>query len=178
VPGSGAARARVYDTPRGELVAKNAERMRALGATEEVVRALAASRAVSLSAQSALIEALGRMPDAQGRADVLAFASALETADQAFFLVRAIGVLADRNEQGPVAELRAGDPIVARQQSGQLVIVAPADTLAWTERLAAFARREDLAAPQRAIWISGRATSRARTELETLGWAVHEGVKP
>ncbi|RIK99763.1 MAG: hypothetical protein DCC71_19840 [Proteobacteria bacterium] len=178
VPGSGAARARVYDTPRGELVAKNAERMRALGASDEVVRALGASRAVSLSAQTALVEALGRIPDAQGRGDVLAFASELETADQALFLVRAIGVLADRHEQGPLAELRAGSPIVARQQSGQVVAVAPADTLAWTQELAAFARREDLAAPQRAFWISGRATSRARTELESLGWVVHEGVKP
>jgi hypothetical protein len=115
---------------------------------------------------------------AKGRADVLAWTATLDTPDQALFLLRAIGILADRNEQAPVVEILARDPLVARQQSGQLVAVVPADTLAWTERFANFARREDLAAPQRGIWISGRASARARTELEALGWAVHEGVKP
>jgi hypothetical protein len=176
--GSAAAQLLVYDTPRSELVVRNVERMRAMGAPEETIRALAAPGAPSLSAQAALVEALGRMPDAKGRGEVLALAASLHTPDQVAFLVRAIGVMADRNEQQPVAEILAQDPIVARQQSGQLVAVVPADTLAWTERIAAFARRPDLAAPQRAFWISGRASSRARNELEALGWAVHEGVKP
>lgn len=178
LPGSRVAHARVYDTPEAELVEKNAERMWEIGASVETTRKLAANRNVSLSVQTALVEALGRLPDARGRGDVLAFATTLDTPDQALFLLRAIGILADRNEQAPVVELQARDPLIARQQSGQLVAVVPADTLAWTEPFAAFARREDLAAPQRGIWISGRASTRARTELEALGWAVHEGVKP
>jgi hypothetical protein len=92
--------------------------------------------------------------------------------------VRAVGILADRNEQATVVDLLVKDLVVAKQASGQLVAVVPADTLAWTPSLAAVAKRDELAAPQRAFWISGRATQRARTELEALGWAVHEGVKP
>lgn len=178
LPGSRVAHAWVYDTPQAELVDRNATRMWEIGASVETTRKLAANPNVSLSAQTALVESLGRLPEAKGRGDVLAWAATLDTPDQALFLVRAIGILADRNEQAPVVEIQARDPLVARQQSGQLVAVVPADTLAWTERFAAFARREDLAAPQRGIWISGRASSRARTELEALGWAVHEGVKP
>jgi hypothetical protein len=178
LPGSRVAHAWVYDTPQAELVEKNAARMWEIGASVETTRKLAANPNVSLSAQTALIESLGRLPDAKGRGDVLTWATTLDTPDQALFLVRAIGILADRNEQAPVVEILARDPLVARQQSGQLVAVVPADTLAWTERFATFARREDLAAPQRGIWISGRASARARTELEALGWAVHEGVKP
>jgi hypothetical protein len=178
LPGSGTARALVYDTPREELNQKNVERMRAFGATEEGARAVEWAHALSLSVQTALVEALGRLPQAQHRADVLALAATLETGDQALFLVRAVGILADRNEQAPVVDLIVKDLVVAKQESGQLVAVVPADTLAWTAALAAFAQREELAAPERAFWISGRATARARDELEKLGWAVHEGVKP
>jgi len=178
IPGSGAARALVYDTARTELRAKNVERMRSFGATEEGARAVEWAPALTLSVQTALVESLGRLPQAAHRADVLALAASLETADQALFLVRAIGILADRNEQGTVTDLLVRDFAVARQEGGQLVVVVPADTIAWTAALAAFAKRSDLEAEQRAFWISGRATSRARTELEALGWAVHEGVKP
>ena len=178
LPGSGAARALVYDTPREDLDAKNVERMRAFGATEESARAVQWAPALSLSVQTALVEALGRLPQAAHRADVLALAATLDTGDQALFLVRAVGILADRNEQGPVVDLIAKDLVVAKQDGGQLVAVVPADMLAWTPALAAFAKREDLAAPARAFWISGRATARARDELEKMGWAVHEGVKP
>lgn len=178
VPGSRVAHAWIYDTPERELVEKNAARMWEIGASVETTRKLAANPNVSLSAQTALVESLGRLPDAKGRGDVLAYATTLDTPDQTLFLVRAIGILADRNEQAPVVEIQPRDPLIARQQSGQLVAVVPADTLAWTQRFASFARREDLVAPQRGIWISGRASARARTELEALGWAVHEGVKP
>jgi hypothetical protein len=44
--------------------------------------------------------------------------------------------------------------------------------------MARFAQREDLAAPERGVWVTGRTTSRAREHFEALGWAVHEGVKP
>lgn len=178
VPGSGTARALVYDTPRAELDAKNVARMQAFGASEEAARAVQWAPALSLSLQTAIIEALGRLPQAQHRADVLALAATLDTADQAFYLARAVGVLADRNEQATVVDVIVKDGLIAKQESGQLVVVVPADMLAWTEPVAAFAKRESLAAPQRAFWISGRATARARQELEALGWAVHEGVKP
>lgn len=178
LPGSRVAHAWVYDTSEADLVEKNAMRMSELGASVETVRALAANPSVSLSVETALVESLGRLPDAKGRGDVLAYAATLDTPDQALFLARAVGILADRNEQAPVVEIQARDPLIARQQSGQLVAVVPADALAWTEPFATFVRREDLAAPQRGIWISGRASSRARNELEALGWAVHEGVKP
>lgn len=178
VPGSGTARALVYDTGKSELLDKNEERMLALGATEEGARAVAWGTALPLSVQTALVEALGRLPQAAHRADVLKLAASLTTFDQALFLVRAIGILADRNEQAAVVDLIVKDLVVGKQDSGQLVVVVPADTLSWTPALAAFSKRPDLAAPERAFWISGRATSRARTELESLGWAVHEGVKP
>ena len=114
----------------------------------------------------------------QGRADAVALAATAATPDQALFLVRAVGILADRNEQAPIEVLLARGTLVAQQKSGQIVAPIPTDYVAWTEDMARFAEREDLAAPERGVWISGRTTSRARQNFEALGWAVHEGVKP
>jgi hypothetical protein len=178
MPGSEVAHHQVYDTPAAELVAKNAERLRGFGATEEQIRAFQSAPGFTLTTQTALVESLGRLAEAQGRADVVALAADAATADQALFLLRAVGILADRDEQAPIDVLLARGTLVARQKSGQIVAPLPADYVAWTADMARFAQREDLAAPERGVWISGRTTSRARQRFEALGWAVHEGVKP
>lgn len=176
--GSEVAHHLVYDTPAAELRAKNAERLRSFGAADETIRAFDTAKGFTLTTQTALVESLGRLADVQGRADVVALAATVTTPDEALFLVRAVGILADRNEQAPIETLLARGTVVARQTSGQIVAPLPADYVAWTERMASFAKREDLAAPERGVWISGRTTSRARQRFEALGWAVHEGVKP
>jgi hypothetical protein len=176
--GSEVAHHLVYDTPAAELRAKNGERLRSFGATDEQIRAFDAAKGFTLTTQTALVESLARLAEVQGRADVVALAATVATPDQALFLVRAVGILADRNEQAPIEVLLARGTVVARQTSGQIVAPLPADYVAWTERMADFAKREDLAAPERGVWISGRTTSRARQRFEALGWAVHEGVKP
>ena len=178
VPGTEVAHHWVYDLPADELRAKNEQRLRGFGAAGEQIRALQAAPGFTLSLQTALVEALGRLTDVQGRADVVALATTAATPDQALYLVSAVSILADRNEQAPIDVLLARGTLVARQKSGQLVAPLPADYVSWNERMARFAQREDLAAPERGVWISGRTTSRARERFEALGWAVHEGVKP
>jgi hypothetical protein len=178
VPGSEMAHHWIYDLPADELRAKNEQRLRGFGAADEQIRALRAAPGFTLSIQTALVEALGRLTDVQGRADVVALAATAATPDQALYLVSAVSILADRNEQAPIDVLLARGTLVARQKSGQLVAPLPADYVSWNERMAHFAQREDLAAPERGVWISGRTTSRARERFEALGWAVHEGVKP
>ncbi len=178
MPGTEVAHHWVYDTPRSELIAKNEQRLRGFGAADEQIRALQAAAGFTLSAQTALVEALGRLAEVQGRADVVALAAGAATPEQALYLLNAVSILADRNEQAPIDVLLARGTLVARQTSGQLVAPIPADYVSWNERLARFAAREDLVAPERGVWISGRSTARARERLEALGWAVHEGVKP
>jgi hypothetical protein len=178
MPGTEVAHHWVYDTPAGELVTKNEQRLRGFGAADEQIRALQAAPGFTLSVQTALVEALGRLGEVQGRADVVALAASAATPDQALYLVSAVSILADRNEQAPIDVLLARGTLVARQTSGQLIAPIPGDYVSWNERLARFAQREDLVAPERGVWISGRSTARARGRLEALGWAVHEGVKP
>lgn len=178
MPGTEVAHHWVYDTPSSELIVKNEQRLRGFGAADEQIRALQAAPGFTLSVQTALVEALGRLAEVQGRADVVALAAGAATPEQALYLVNAVSILADRNEQAPIDVLLARGTLVARQKSGQLVAPIPGDYVSWNERMARFAQREDLVAPERGVWISGRSTTRARERLEALGWAVHEGVKP
>jgi hypothetical protein len=56
------------------------------------------------------------------------------------------------------------------------VIPAPVDYGAWSERAARFARREDLKAPSRTVWLSGRLSPGARKEFEARGWTINESL--
>jgi hypothetical protein len=56
------------------------------------------------------------------------------------------------------------------------VVPAAVDYVAWTPRVAELAQHPDLKSPQQGVWLTGQLSPRARRELTTLGWTVHEGV--
>jgi hypothetical protein len=57
------------------------------------------------------------------------------------------------------------------------VVPSAVDYVSWTERVAGFATRLDLAAADRQIWIAGRLSARARQKLSRLHWVTRENVK-
>jgi hypothetical protein len=48
------------------------------------------------------------------------------------------------------------------------------DYVAWTERAGRFAQRDDLKAPTRIAWLSGRTSPRAQKEFTARGWRIDE----
>ena len=50
------------------------------------------------------------------------------------------------------------------------------DYLSWTERISDFAKRPDLQAKDRGIWLTGRKSPQAKQEFATLGWTVYGNV--
>jgi hypothetical protein len=72
-----------------------------------------------------------------------------------------------------LAEVRAPGPLVARAVSGELLVPAPVDYVAWTRPAAALARRDDLRAPRRLAWLSGEMSPRAHRQFALLGWSVY-----
>jgi hypothetical protein len=63
-----------------------------------------------------------------------------------------------------------------------LVVMLPVDYLFWTSRVASIAQALTMHVPsrpriaQREFWIAGNVSPRARQELESLGWTVHEQI--
>ena len=127
---------------------------------------------------AALVDELGRLDGVDGRTGVVELAATAQDADQAAFVTRATRMLADHHAQrGALATLQSAGTITARERSGALVVPGPVDYVSWTERVARFAERKDLAALERGIWLGGRASERAAKELGARGWTVHENVR-
>jgi hypothetical protein len=106
---------------------------------------------------------------------VIRFAAAAKTQDETRFVTGAVNMLARyRESTQPLAEVVAPGPILGRTAAGALVVAAPVDYVAWTERMARFAVRDDLRAPSRLGWVSGQLSPRARKEFEKRGWAIFE----
>jgi hypothetical protein len=77
----------------------------------------------------------------------------------------------------PIKTISGSGPVVGRDAKGAVVVPAPVDYVAWTQRVGEFARRSDLKAQQRGVWLTGELSPRARREFEAAGWAMHEGVQ-
>jgi hypothetical protein len=175
ITGTSATRDLIYDTPRGDLVVKNETALSAMGASEPQIRALQAAPGFTLSLQTELVEQLGKLGGVAGRPAVVALAGTLKTSDQALFLVRGVRILALQHAQSPLAEVAGVGTVFARAKDGTLIVPAAVDSVSWTESSSRFARRTDLAAPQRTVLLTGRATPLAKQQLTALGWRVAEG---
>jgi len=166
----------VWETPRGDLIVRNAALLAGMQVPDSAIRALQQSPGVTLSMQTSLIVHLAALDGVAGRPDVVAFAGTAKDVDQGLFIVRAVRQLATHHKTQRLASIGARGTVFGREQSGALVVPGPVDLVSWSARLERFASRTDLEAPVRGLWISGRATPRARQELEARSWQVHENV--
>ncbi len=169
----------VWDTPRGDLLVRNAAALQTMGVGPETVTKLQANPAWSLSMQTALVQALGRMTDTAGRPEIVEFAADADAEDKARFIADTTDILARYHETvRPIASVSAPGPIIARDRDGTIVVPAAVDYVAWTEKVRDFANRPELRATSRDLRLAGKTSPRARENLEALGWKIHEDWEP
>lgn len=165
----------VYDTPAGDLVARNTAALQAMGVPDDGIQAFQQAPAFTLTLRTELVQALQALSGATGEPDVVALAATAQNTDQALFLVRALRMLGNyQREVAEITGLTARGTVAATDLNGALVLPAPVDYVSWTARVAGFAERSDLAAPQRSVWLTGRMTPRAKAGFQALGWNVKE----
>ncbi len=175
ITGVNVTRDMVYDTPSGDLIARNVAALQALGVSDDTIQAFQQAPGFTLTLRTELVEGLNKITGASGAPEVVRLAATLQSTDQALFLVRAVRMLGQYQTQvAPITALAAQGTLSATDMNGALVLPAPVDYVSWTERVAGFAERPDLAAPQRSVWITGRMTPRAKAGFEALGWTVRE----
>ena len=175
ITGTNVTRDLVYDTPRGDLIVRNETKLRAMGVADPTLRALQRAPGFTLSTQTALVEGLDRLQGVAGREDVIGLAATAENADQALFITRAVRRLATYHaESAPLTALSARGTVIGREASGRLVVPGPVDYVTWSERLARFAGRDDLASGARLVLVAGTVSNRARSELESRGFEVRD----
>jgi hypothetical protein len=168
----------VWDTPPADLLKQAERRFADTGAKPADVQALIKNRWYSLTVLSVFSRSLEGLAPITGRAEAVALAASVQTEDEANFLSDAAMMLGERHRTDPLASMSAKGTVVGRTKTGAIVVPAPVDHLPWTRQVSDFARRPDLRAKDRSIWVRGAASPRARSELTALGWTVRERVKP
>jgi hypothetical protein len=168
----------VWDTPADDLIKLNQQRFQSTGAGEEEVRALIANRWFSLTALTEVGTGLDGLGDVPGREQIVPFAARASSEVAARLVARAVAMLATHHAKMPLARVSAPGPLAGHRGAQSLVVPAPVDYVAWTEPVAAFARRPELRARARTVWVTGRFSARARTELSAAGWAVVAAARP
>ena len=167
----------VWDMPPGDLKVQNERSLKAMGVSQDQVDLLLRQPHFTLTLQTRLVKALERLKQTSGRPGIMPVALAVQSFDQARFVVEAMEMLAGYNEKvSPIKALEKDVPFAGRTGTGTLLVAGPVDYLSWTERMNRFASRPDLKAKQRVLWLRGETTPRARQELTRLGWTVKENV--
>ncbi len=165
----------IYDTPAADLINNDQSIFAGTGASEAQVQALMKNKQYSLSVLTALAMGLQRLKGVNGLASVVDFAAVAKTQDETRLVAGAVNMLARYHESvEPIAQVTAPGPIIGRTVSGALVVPAPVDYVAWTERVGRLTQRDDLKAAQRSAWLSGQMSPRARKEFAAQGWKIDE----
>jgi hypothetical protein len=167
----------VWDTPAPDLQEMNDKKLAKLGVSEQTRKALLANKFFTPTQESAFVDALVKLGDVKGADAAVALVARRASAeDDARFFRRSAEVLACAAKQaGPIDTLEARDKLfVARTRSGVYVVPVAVDLLIWAPNVDTFSAGSIPDAKSRAVWLSGRASDQARSELTGRGWVVQE----
>lgn len=165
----------VWDLPPADLEARNEKVLKAMGVEGRAARDFFRNGELTPTQQTTLVDALAGLRGVVGRAEAVALAAEVPSAEEARFLVGAALQLARLHAgERPLAELEAADGLLlARDREDRRVLAVPDDHLSWTGEVAsAFALAEG---PGSALFLAGTLSPRARDELRRRGFEVHEG---
>jgi hypothetical protein len=168
----------VWDLSPADLDVRAQKQLTELVVPKETIDQFLRQKWFTRTTRTALLESLKTLGPGPGRTDVIPWALTAQSDAQARFMAGAVIILAAyHTTQDPISRLRVSGTLVGERQAGGLVVPAPVDYVAWTERVARFATRPDLAGRDRQIWLTGRLSPRARQELTALKWGVRENVQ-
>jgi hypothetical protein len=88
-----------------------------------------------------------------------------------------VAILARHHQTMPIQRVRVAGTVLGETSGGVVVVPAAVDYVSWTERVANFADRPDLAeAKARLLKLAGNLSPRTRQELVARSWTIEEGV--
>lgn len=166
----------VWDLPPIDLEARNEKALGEMGIEGRPVRDFFRNDWFTPTLQTRLVIALEAMR-VPGRRDVIASAAAVPSEEEALFLVGALELLARlHGEEAPLDRILVDDGMVSGVDRREAVVLpVPDDYVSWTEETAdVFGVYR---AKERHLWLSGRLSPRARQELTSRGWTLHEDVR-
>jgi len=166
----------VWDMSPDDIQSRLEGRLATMGIEGRPARDFFRNRWFTPTLQSGLVAALEKLAEVKGRAAVIDLAAKVRGEARIRSLIAALNLLADYHRQiAPVDTLQAGGAFVmATRKDGEQVAALDADYLFWDATAAELARRPKPAASRGTLLIAGKASARARLEMERAGWVLME----
>jgi hypothetical protein len=173
------------DYSAAQLMDMCRQKLTVMGLDRQATEALLTNRAFSPLDLLAMLNALEKMADVEGRVEFLRRAVPLQRRDAAFFMRRQAEVLADYHgkTRALAAFVSYGDFPFNRTRNGGVLGLWPIDALSWTENAGPALQKASEALKRSGhkgpaeIRISGQATNLTKQRLKALGWTVTDNVK-
>jgi hypothetical protein len=161
------------------LRARQRSTLAAFGLTAAEIRRFENTLILSPTRQSLLIEYAKSLNDVAGRDELFRHAMSVTSDDEMAVFLQSAGLLASVHAHRPVARIIAGLRLPAAQFADGGVLVAGAfDAIYWTQDVAIDGAALHALLPTGSnhleLWIAGAVSPRARNELITRGWDLHE----
>jgi hypothetical protein len=167
----------VWDMTPGDLRVRMETHLKSLGVAQDPIDRFLRQKSFTHTIRLALVDSLTALGPGPGRPDVIDWALTANSETQARFMAGSVAILARHHQKTPVTRIRVAGTILGETADGAVVVPAAVDYVSWTERVASFADRPDLAgAKARRLWLAGTLSPRTRQELLARKWTVEEGV--
>jgi hypothetical protein len=170
----------VWNQPVIDLQKQNEASLIAMGVNERTVRDFLRNKWFTPTAQTALTSALSALGKVDGRESVIQVAAQVQGETRVRFLLDSVRMLVRYQEKSArFTALRMSNLVpVGITADGTLVAAAAVDYAYWNEDAALFAQRKDLGAKKRVLLVAGKASNRAKLELEKAGLSLASGQRP
>jgi hypothetical protein len=173
------------NTPPVELRKMNTEKLNAMGVNPEIADAFINNSIFSPREQTLFVHALGEMNGVADRGALVRLSLSSVNPTIALFRQRQAQMYAGYNKSVAPLErfISLGQFSVSRTVKGALVFNLPLDYLVWTEPMAQLLTagnqlvNELPGTKEKQVWIAGTLSPRARKEIESRGWQIHDRVE-
>jgi hypothetical protein len=166
-----------------ELLKMNEQRLDALGVDKKVAGQFFKTKPLTLTYQTAFIDALFTVK-AKGAGSYVEAATEADTEREALFFTESALMLKNFAAASPVtAVLSDSRAMVAATKDGWAVVLLPVDWVRWTQAVEKAATeiasraKSELGVQRLGFKMSGKMSALARTRLTALGYRVEEGVQ-
>jgi hypothetical protein len=161
----------------GNLPVRMETHLKGLGVAQDPIDRFLRQKSFTHTIRLVLVDSLVALGPGPGRPDVVDWALTATSETQARFMAGSVAILARHHQATPITTIRVAGTVLGETADGTVVVPAAADYVSWTERIANFAGRTDLAsAKARRLWLAGKLSPRTRQELLTRQWIIEEGV--
>jgi hypothetical protein len=168
----------VWDMTPGDLRVRMDKQLKGLGVEQEPIDRFLRQKGFTHTIRLALVDSLVALGPGPGQPEVIAWALTANSDTQARFMAGSVAILARHHQiAAPITRIRVAGTLVGETAEGGVVVPAAVDHVSWTQRVATFADRPDLArAKGRRLWLAGKLSERTRQELTARKWTIEEGV--